>query len=102
VSPGCSPLIQRLAFAVRALSAVASTMSSSIYARGSSAGLMPVIRTAVSKVTYPTGNKSFSVMQAFPAAISEEESDPFLMCDHFGPTVSRGLAAHSDDFDVPW
>ena len=29
-------------------------------------------------------------MQAFPAAISAEEADPFLMCDHFGPTVSEG------------
>ena len=66
------------------------------------AALMPVLKVALSKVTYPTGNKAFSVMQAFPAAISEAEADPFLMCDHFGPTKSKGVAAHADAFDVPW
>ena len=29
-------------------------------------------------------------MQPFPAAISERDADPFLMCDEFGPTVSSG------------
>jgi len=39
-----------------------------------------------------------------PGAVPEAESDPFLMCDEFGPTPSKG--AHGDDsdegFDVGW
>ena len=38
------------------------------------------------------GDPNFSVLQAFPAAISAEEADPFLMCDHFGPVRSDGTA----------
>jgi hypothetical protein len=33
------------------------------------------------KVSYPTGNPNFSVLQAFPAAFTADETDPFLMCD---------------------
>lgn len=51
------------------------------------------------KRTYPTGNPKFSVMQAFPSGISD--SDPFLMCDHFGPTPSKGLLG-DDEFPVGW
>lgn len=36
------------------------------------------------------GDPNFSVLQAFPAAISAEDADPFLMCDHFGPVRSDG------------
>ena len=50
----------------------------------------------------PAGNKAFAVLQAFPAAITAEEADPFLMCDHFGPTPSTGLAKHADEFPVGW
>ena len=39
------------------------------------------------------GDPNFSVLQAFPAAISAEEADPFLMCDHFGPVRSDGTAS---------
>lgn len=41
-------------------------------------------------------------MQAFPAAISETESDPFLMCDFFGPTKSDGKITDPDKFPVNW
>lgn len=88
-------------FAVRALGgAIAATMSSSLNA--SSAALLPVLRVAKAQVTFPTGNKDFSVLQAFPAAISAEEADPFLMADYFGPTASKGVAKHPDDYEVPW
>jgi redox-sensitive bicupin YhaK (pirin superfamily) len=54
------------------------------------------------KITYPTGDPKFSVLQAFPAPLSAEETDPFLMCDFFGPAISKGLASHPDDFQVGW
>ncbi len=41
-------------------------------------------------------------MQAFPAAISAEEADPFLMCDHLGPVVSTGRETDPDSFPVDW
>ena len=28
--------------------------------------------------------------------------DPFLMCDEFGPTVSKGLETDPDKFGVDW
>ena len=52
--------------------------------------------------THPTGDPKFSVMQAFPATVAAAESDPFLMCDHFGPTLSKGVAKHPDEFPIPW
>lgn len=53
------------------------------------------------QVTLPTGDPKFKVLQAFPAAFTAEEADPFLMCDHFGPKVSAGLLGE-DAFEVPW
>ncbi len=41
--------------------------------------IMNVIAVAKAKVTYPTGNPKFSVLQPFPAAIRAEDADPFLM-----------------------
>jgi redox-sensitive bicupin YhaK (pirin superfamily) len=41
-------------------------------------------------------------MQAFPSAFSSEESDPFLMCDHYGPTISKGAITDPDDFPIGW
>eukprot|EP00808_Paulinella_micropora_P000475 g60663.t1 len=52
--------------------------------------------------TYPTGNKNFAVMQPWPHAFSAEEADPFLMCDEFGPTLSKGLVTDEDEFPVGW
>src|SRR3989338_2516513 len=63
---------------------------------------MSVLRIGHAKKTYPTGDPRFSVMQAFPAAIPATESDPFLMCDHFGPTISKGLATDPDEFPIDW
>jgi redox-sensitive bicupin YhaK (pirin superfamily) len=66
--------------------------------------MMPVQYVRDAKTAYPTGDPSFAVKQCFPAAIDQEESDPFLMCDEFGPSLSKGM--HGDDsdegFDVPW
>lgn len=64
--------------------------------------LMRVIRAGTSKKTYPTGNPNFAVMQSFPASISATDSDPFLMCDHFGPTLSNGVETDPDSFPIPW
>eukprot|EP00401_Gymnodinium_catenatum_P079766 CAMPEP_0117477850 /NCGR_PEP_ID=MMETSP0784-20121206/11039_1 /TAXON_ID=39447 /ORGANISM="" /LENGTH=331 /DNA_ID=CAMNT_0005272173 /DNA_START=13 /DNA_END=1005 /DNA_ORIENTATION=+ len=56
------------------------------------------------RTAHPTGDPSFAVKQCMPGAVPEDESDPFLMCDEFGPTPSSG--AHGDDsdegFDVAW
>ena len=62
---------------------------------------MRVLAVRKGKITYPTGDKSFAVMQAFPAAVSVEEADPFLMSDHFGPTQSPGLSP-PDSYPVGW
>lgn len=40
-------------------------------------------------ISYPFGNDVW-VVQPFPAAISAEDADPFLMCDEMGPSTSRG------------
>jgi len=65
---------------------------------------MPVKYVRAAKAANPTGDPNFTVQQCMPGAIPEAECDPFLMCDEFGPTVSKG--AHGDDtdegFDVPW
>ncbi len=66
------------------------------------ADMMPVLGVRAGKVTYPTGNPKFGVMQAFPAAFSAEEADPFLMCDEFGPMVSPGPVSDPDEFPVDW
>ena len=69
----------------------------------SSAGQqMPVLGVRSAKVTHPTGDPKFSVLQAFPAGFTAEEADPFLMCDEFGPTVSRGTVTDPDEFPVDW
>jgi hypothetical protein len=40
-------------------------------------------------------------MQAFPAGLSAELADPFLMCDFFS-APSRGKMIDEDEFEVPW
>ncbi len=67
----------------------------------SSSSLMKIKTVGIAKKTYPTGDPSFSVQQAFPAGIEAEDCDPFLMCDYFA-APSRGVALHPDQFDVPW
>lgn len=42
------------------------------------------------------------VLQAFPAAVTAEEADPFLMCDFFGPSKSDGVAADPDEYPIDW
>lgn len=63
---------------------------------------MKVVAVRKAQVTHPTGDPNFSVMQAFPAGFTAKESDPFLMCDAFGPTVSDGVIADPDKFHVQW
>lgn len=67
-----------------------------------SSNLLRVLGVRTAKTTYPTGNPNFAVKQAFPAGFDEEESDPFLMCDYFGPAISKGKITDPDKFDVPW
>merc|ERR1719198_1132065 len=63
---------------------------------------MQCIDVRPAQKTFPTGNPNFSVQQAFPAAFTAEESDPFLMCDEIGPRVSVGAKEDPDDFPVGW
>ena len=64
--------------------------------------MMKIQQISKSRKVFPTGNPSFSVQQAFPAAFSEKLVDPFLMCDYFGPLPSKGQAASEDSFPIPW
>ena len=66
--------------------------------------LMPVRYVKDAQTAYPTGDPNFAVKQSFPSVVGERESDPFLMCDEFGPTVSRRAYGNDTDagFDVPW
>lgn len=66
------------------------------------AATMQVCAVRSTQVSYPTGNKAFAVQQSFPNPITVEESDPFLMCDHFGPVKSTHIARHVDEFPVAW
>lgn len=64
---------------------------------------MNILKKRVAQVTYPTGKKSFAVFQAFPAGLTAEEADPFLMCDHFGPTIEQNEPSEDpDEFPVGW
>ena len=63
---------------------------------------MKVVAVRKAEVNHPTGDPNFSVMQAFPAGFTAQESDPFLMCDAFGPTVSTGIIEDPDRFPVQW
>ena len=64
--------------------------------------LMAVLAVRQARVAFPTGDKNFKVLQAFPAAFTAEEADPFLMCDEFGPTASPGKESNPDSFPVDW
>lgn len=68
----------------------------------SSAARMLVKAVRKSQVAYPTGRKDFAVMQPFPSAVTTEESDPFLMCDLFGPMLSSGVETNPDKYPVEW
>lgn len=56
------------------------------------------------KTAHPTGNPDFAVQQSMPGVVPEEECDPFLMCDEFGPVRSTGAYGNDTDegFGVPW
>jgi len=63
---------------------------------------MKCLEVFTSKTAYPTGSPDFAVIQPFPAAVSAEKADPFLMCDEFGPEVSKGKETDPDAFSVDW
>ena len=73
-------------------------------ANAPSSGLMPVRYIRATKTAHPTGNPDFAVEQSMPGVVPEEECDPFLMCDEFGPMRSSGAYGNDTDagFDVPW
>ena len=61
-------------------------------ATASSTHAMRVLALRQSQKTFPTGDPSFAVMQAFPAGVTAEEANPFLMCDLFGE-LARAVEA---------
>lgn len=65
---------------------------------------MPIRYVKDSKAANPTGDPNFTVQQCMPGAVPESECDPFMMCDEFGPTLSKGAYGNDTDegFDVPW
>ena len=63
--------------------------------------MLRVLAVKAAKVTHPTGDPAFKVLQSFPAVFTAEEVSPFLMMDHFGPMISTGLTGE-DEFMVPW
>ncbi len=63
---------------------------------------MSVLGVRSAQTTYPTGDPNFSVLQSFPSGFTAEEADPFLMCDEFGPIVSKGKVTDPDSFPVNW
>lgn len=62
---------------------------------------MAVQRIAKQGVTHPFGDHR-AVEQAFPAALSTAEADPFLLCDYFNIVEEDGPATDPDDFPVDW
>jgi redox-sensitive bicupin YhaK (pirin superfamily) len=84
--------------------AESSRNSYNMAANAPSSGLMPVRYIRATKTAHPTGNPDFAVEQSMPGVVPEEECDPFLMCDEFGPMRSSGAYGNDTDagFDVPW
>ncbi|KAL3826464.1 hypothetical protein ACHAXA_011273 [Cyclostephanos tholiformis] len=62
---------------------------------------MPIKAIAEEGITHPFGDHR-SVKQAFPAAITSEHSDPFLMCDYLDMVETAGKARHDDAFPIDW
>jgi Pirin len=64
--------------------------------------VMKCLQVKTASKVYPTGNPNFAVSQAFPSAFKAQVTDPFLMCDYFGPEVSTGKMQDPDAFPVAW
>ena len=62
---------------------------------------MKLLAVRRARRTFPTGDPSFAVMQAFPAGFSAVEADPLLMCDFFGPAMSEGVS-RVDEYPINW
>ena len=62
--------------------------------------LMNILRVVPEGMTHPFGDER-TVKQAFPAGIDTKAADPFLMCDYFHSTESKGKA-DVDEFPVDW
>lgn len=73
-------------------------------AAGAEVERMPIRYVRNSNTAHPTGDPSFAVQQCMPGVVPQAECDPFLMCDEFGPTPSKGAHGNDTDagFDVPW
>lgn len=69
--------------------------------KGRTTGLMAIQQVTKHGITHPFGDHR-TVKQAFPSAIPEVQSDPFLMCDYFDMPESKGKAKNEDDFPVGW
>ncbi len=65
----------------------------------SASRFLRVLKVQTATTSYPTGNKAFPVMEGLHDAV---ESDPFLVCDFYGPFISKGKSTDPDRFDVPW
>ena len=87
---------------VTATSALRNVSSLERAASTPSALTMNSFGVRAAKISYPSGDPNFSVLQAFPSAFSAEEADPFLMCDDFGPIRSTGKITHADEFPLGW
>lgn len=65
---------------------------------------MPIRYVRSTETAHPTGDPNFAVQQSMPGVVPQGECDPFLMCDEFGPSPSRGSYENDTDegFDVAW
>jgi hypothetical protein len=63
---------------------------------------MNVLAVKKAQKAFPTGDPKLCVMQPFPAAFTAEESDPFLMCDRFGPITAKQNVSDPDHFPIAW
>ena len=80
----------------------AERMSSTARTTAAAAVKLQCLSVKTGSTTHPTGDPKFSVIETFPSAISAEDADPFLLCHHFGPAVSPGVATDPDSFPVAW
>ena len=103
-APSAATLVRRPAALARGTIGLQASVDAGADAADDGMALMPVRYVKDAQTAYPTGDPNFAVKQSFPSVVGERESDPFLMCDEFGPTVSRRAYGNDTDagFDVPW
>lgn len=62
---------------------------------------MKILQIATAGIAHPFGDDR-AVRQAFPAGISKEISDPFLMCDYFDVIEDTGISDDPNHYPVGW